>query len=123
MTTPILGIPELADGQINQFAVANAAIRALESASNAVLSVNLSSGDHSLTAGEFTENFVFVTTGNSTTRTLTVQATRRVFAVLNGGSSTLNVTLGSTTLTLASNKTRLFYTDGTANGLTQLDLS
>lgn len=123
MTTPILGITELADGQIDQFATANAAFRALEGSTNAVLSVDLTSADDTLTSDEFTRYFLFSTTGNSTTRTLTVPASARIFAVRNGGSSTLDVTRGSTTLTVASGKTRLFYTDGTTNGLTQLDLS
>lgn len=123
MTTPILEITELADGQINQFATMNTALRALEAAANDSLSVDLTSADATLTSAQFFGYWLFRTTGNAVSRTLNVPQKKRVFAVYNGGSATLNVTRGTTTLTVAASKTRIYYADGTANGLMLLDLT
>lgn len=123
MPTPILDLTEVADGQIDQFAVYNQALRDLEAASNAQLAVDLSAGDHSLTAAEFTRNFIFVATGNTVSREIAAPATIRVFVVRNTGSATLDVSVGSTTLTIATLKSRMFYTDGTANGIVALDFT
>jgi hypothetical protein len=123
MATPILDITEVADGQIDQFAVYNQALRDLEAAANAQLSIDLSAGNHSLTSAEFTRNFVFVTTGNAVSRTLSAPATIRTFVIRNAGSATLIVSVGSTTINVATAKSRMFYTDGTANWLVVLDLA
>jgi hypothetical protein len=123
MSTPILDITEVADGQIDQFAVYNQALRDLEAASNAQVSLDLSGGDYSLSAAEFTRNFVFITTGNAVSRTLSVPPTIRTFVVRNTGSATLIVSVGSTTINIATAKSRMFYTDGTANGIVALDFT
>lgn len=123
MTTPILEITELANGQINQFATANDAFRALEAALQAVLPVDLSSGSHALQDEDFLRNLIFVATGNTTSRTISIPQKARVFLVRNSGSASLDVVRGSTTIAIASGKSRVLYTDGTANGLVALDLS
>jgi hypothetical protein len=121
--SPILGITLLANSQVNQFALVNEAIETLEASSNDSLSIDLSAGNSTLTAPQFSGHFLFQTTGNAVSRTLTVPDDKRLFAVHNGGSATLNVTRGTTTLTVAASKSRLFYTDGTANGLVLLDFT
>lgn len=123
MATPILGLNELADGQIDQFLAVNENSLRIEDASNASIAVDLSAGDYTLTAAEFAGYFLFQSTGNAVSRTLTVPQSIRIFAVLNGGSATLNIARGTTTLTIAAGKTRIYHTDGTANGLVLLDLT
>ena len=102
MTTPILGITELASGQVDQFATANEAFRALESASNNVLQLTIS-GATTLTAEQFTRNAVFACAGHTASQNLTVPALSRVFVVHNKGSASgsLNVVRGSTSISLA----------------------
>jgi lysophospholipase L1-like esterase len=117
MTTPILGIPELADGQIDQFATANEALRALESAGNDFAAVDLSSGDVALTSSQFAADAVFRSSGNAVARTLTVPAAKRLFIVHNGGSASLSVIRGSASISVPSGEARLLYADGTTNGL------
>jgi hypothetical protein len=119
----ILGITKSNNNSTEAYLILNDAIDALAQSANRSLSINLASADYTLTATEFTRNKLFQTTGNAVSRTLTVPASVRIFAVRNGGSSTLNVTRGSTTLTVATTKTRFFYTDGTTNGLVLLDLT
>lgn len=117
MTTPILGIPEVSDGQVDQFLVYNNALRSLEASTNDFLSVSLASADLTLSSAQFTSVQVFRTTGNAVTRTLTVPASKRLFIVNNGGSAALNVTRGSTTFSVSAGNYSTFYTDGTTNGL------
>ena len=117
--TPILEITELAVGQVDQFATANAAFRALEAAANAVLTLTIS-GAVTLTKDQFLRNAVFVCQGHTAAQNLTVLASMRKFTVHNKGTSSgvLNVVLGSTSIALAVGSAPAnFYTDGTANGL------
>jgi hypothetical protein len=117
MTTPILSITELADGQVDQFATANEMVRALEGATQNYLSVDLSAGNATLSLANYQDYFVFVSSGNTVSRSITVQQNKRFFAVRNGGSAALSVILGSTTKTLPAGETAIYYTDGAANGL------
>lgn len=117
MTTPILLITELADGQVDQFATANEAWRSMEAAGNDFTTVSLASSDVTLTAAQFAADFLFVSSGNAVSRTLTIPAAKRFFAVYNGGSAALNVTRGSTTISVDVGDCVLLYSDGTTNGL------
>lgn len=123
MATPILNITELSDGQVNQFATCNTALRALESAANDYLDVDLSGANDTLTAAEFRGAVIFRVTGNTVSRSLTLPANKRLFVISNGGSATLDVIIGSTTLTVAASKSRMFYADGTTNGLALMDFT
>lgn len=123
MTTPILGIPEVATNQVNQYLTVNEAIRLLEGASNDNYSVNLAAGDVTITATEFNKRFMFISSGNTVARIFTVLVSKRFFAVKNGGSFALSVKLGTTTISLAAAASGLFYCDGTANGLFNISSS
>lgn len=123
MATPILDITEVADGQIDQFAIYNEALRDLEASENAAVSLDLSASDLTVTAEQMTRNKVFVTTGNAVSRTLSFPARIRNFLVRNTGSATLIVSIGSTTINVATLKTRMFQSDGATNGLVLLDLT
>lgn len=117
MTTPILGIIELALGQVDQFATANEAFRALEAAGNDVLAVNLASGNATLSAAQFSSAALFRSSGNTIARSITVPASKRLFAVQNGGSFQLSVIRGSTTVGVAAGRSAILFSDGTTNGL------
>lgn len=117
MTSPILRIPEAADGEINQYLRLNEAIRLLESAGNDFAVIDLSSGNATLTESQSVRNFAIFVVGNSVPRVLTVRQAKRFFLVRNSGSSNLMVKLGSTELGLAANSASIFFSDGNANGL------
>lgn len=117
MTTPILAIPELSDGQINQYLTCNEAMRALESSANDFFSADLSSADKALSALEFSRSLFFVVSGNTVARSLTVPAIKRFFAVRNAGTFALSVVRGSTTININPEDIALFFCDGTTNGL------
>ena len=121
MTTPILKIPEAADGQVNQYLVLNEGLRALESAGNNFYVVDMSAGNVTLTDVSpgfvFSRNFLFKSDGNSVARTLTIPASKRLFSVQNGGSAALTVKLGTAEVSVPAGGAFLFYCDGTANGL------
>ena len=118
--TPILGITELASNQVNQFATANEAFRALESATNDFLEVALGAGNATVAASDFRTYFMFRATGNAVARDLLFPAGKRFFLVHNAGSATLNVKLGTTTLTLDAGLAAFYYADGTSNGLIKI---
>ena len=120
MTTPILAIPECASGQVDQFAVYNEALRALEKATQDFLEVDLVSANATLTAANFRAYYLFRAKNNAVARDLTLPANKRNFAVQNTGSATLSIKLGSTTLTLTAGSSAMYYADGTTNGLIKI---
>jgi hypothetical protein len=117
MTTPILGITEIANNQLNQYLTANEAFRALEASTNDFLSVDLSASDVTLTQAQFATAYAFVGTGHTLTRALTVPASKRAFVVRNAGTQNINVTRGATVFAITAGGSFLLLTDGTANGL------
>ncbi len=120
MATPILDIDELANGQVDQYLTANASTRAIEAAANDFLSVDLSAGNATLTAAQYRGYVLFRSSGNTVARDLTLQAIKRLVVVENGGTATLSVKLGTTTITISAGEAGLLYSDGTANGLTSV---
>lgn len=120
MATPILNITECASGQVDQFAVYNEALRALEQAANGFIEKDLSAANLSLTLADFRAYYLFRIINNAVARDLTLPANKRNFAVQNTGSATLSIKLGSTTLTLLAGASAMYYADGTANGLIKL---
>jgi hypothetical protein len=123
MATPILNITEVADGQIDQFLVYNQALRDLEAATNAILPLDLSAANRSITSTEFTRNYIFVTTGNAVSRTLSFPSQIRNFVVRNAGSAVLIAAVGTTQINVPVGRSRMFYSDGTTNGLVLLDFT
>jgi len=121
LTSPILSIKEASDGQTNQFATLNEAIRALEAAGNDFYSVSLASGDFAITNATpdfiFSRYFLFKTTGNTVARVLTVPQAKRFFGVYNGGTFSLKVKRGTAEISVPAGSAYLFYGDATTNGL------
>lgn len=125
MTTPILKITEVSNGQIDQYLTVNEAIRIMEAASNDVLEIDLSSGNKAVTNlapnYEMLRYFMFSCSGNTVAREVTFSGNKRNFSVLNGGTVGLSVTIGTTTITVPAGDAYLFYCDGTANNLTRIE--
>lgn len=121
MATPILNLTELAASSTNAYAIANEMLRDTEESNNDFLAVDLMSGNVTITNTtpnwDFSRFFLFRAQNNTVSRDLTFPANKRHFAVENTGSATLNVKLGTTTLTVAAGVASQFYADGTANGL------
>jgi hypothetical protein len=112
----LLNLDQITAGQLQMYVTANVQVNQLEKATNDLLAVTLS-GDVTLSSTQFTRAFTFVCSGNSSAHTLTVLASKRIFAVENNGSADMTVALGSTSLTLAAGSSGIFKTDGTTNGL------
>lgn len=117
MSTPILGITELAANQVNQFATANEAFRAIESAMRGFLLLDFSVSNIELDQSEFASAFLFRATANTVPRDLLVPEISGFFAVQNLGSEVLNIVRGSTSLSLAAGSAKFYYSDGSVNGL------
>lgn len=120
MTTPILNIPEVQSGQVNQYLVYNTALRALEASQNDVIDVDLSSADGSVTLEELRQHWMIVGSGHSVPRAITVPSAKRQFAVHNTGTDTVTVSIGATDVVIPASTSYLLYADGTANGLVRV---
>lgn len=117
MATPILNIVELANGQVDQYLTGNTAFRALEAAGNAVASVVLAEGNATLTLADLREAGLFLCTGHTVARVLTVPPLQRFFCVANSGTGTISVAVGTTLIDVTAGQMRGFAADGTADGL------
>lgn len=117
MATPILDITELANGQTDQYLTANEAFRELEAAANAVSAVDLEADDATLTLAQLRAAGLFLCSGHTVARVLTVPALQRFFCVANGGTDDVDVTVGSTAITVTAGTMRAFFADGTTDGL------
>lgn len=120
MTTPILEIPEIANNSVNQYLTANEAFRALEAASNDFLSVDLSAGNVTLTTAQFTRYGLFISSGNTVSRNVTVPASKRKFSFFNGGTFPVFVVRGTGSIQVPDGESVLISTDGTTNGIRRL---
>lgn len=118
-----LNLTTVSSSQNNKETTINNADAAIESALTEMLSSDLSAGNVTVSAAQYRANLGFKTTGNAISRNYTLQAIERTVWIKNGGSATLNVKLGSTTLTLIAGASSFFYTDGTANGLEKIDVT
>lgn len=121
MATPILNITELADGQVNNYSTSNTGVRALESASNDFLTVDLSAGSVTLTSAQYRGYVVYRSSGNTVARDLTLAAIKRLCIVHNNSTAILSVKMGTATVPVPPAATRLIYTDGTANGILEIN--
>ena len=93
--SPILSIPLTAPTQTDKTTTMNDGIVQLEGALQDQLVLDFSAGNITLTTTQFTRYQVFLCTNISTTRSLIIPLTKRVFVVRNTGSAAL--TVGGTT--------------------------
>jgi hypothetical protein len=124
MPTDNLQLTQIAANQDQKEVTANAALLQLSSALADSKSYDLSAGNAAVSTGDYENFLIFETTGNAISRNLTLPAHERAAVLIkNGGSATLNIVVGSTTLTLASGKYGFYRTDGTTNGLEAISLA
>lgn len=116
MSTPILNLPSLANGAAN-YLLGNETMEGLESATQDFLSVDMTSGNVTLTLAQFRGDALFRCGGHTVSRNLTLAANKRLFVVHNNGTGIVSVIMGSTTVTIQPTDAHLLYSDGTANGL------
>ena len=123
MPTPNLAITHGAASQNQKEVTLNAALDALDQATQGELAVNLSAGNVALTDAEFRSAFAFRSVGvggGGAGDTLTVPAIRRLFYVNNAdGTATLIAARGITTVNIPAGEGRLLYADGATDGLFQ----
>lgn len=119
MSSPNLAIPHVAAAQNQKEVTINDAIDALDRALNALLELDLSAGDVTLTAMEVrTAMAIRITGGFGAQRTLTLPALQRLLLVANGDVvNALTLVCGTTQLSLPARTARLIYLDGTVDGL------
>jgi hypothetical protein len=122
MTTPILDITEIANGQTDQYLTANEAFRALEAAAYAALAVDLSGGDVELTDEELRGYGQFVCSGQAADQALDVPADiPKTFVVWNTDATydvDVDVVGGSSPIAVAPGDSGFFAVDG-AGGITR----
>ncbi|AXQ69750.1 tail protein [Caulobacter phage CcrSC] len=114
--TPILHLPQVAPNQDQKESTINTSLAILEAASNDTLEVSLTAGDVTLNTDEYTKYFHHQFYGHTTTRTVSLPATKRWFSVENMGTATITFQIyGSAGLSaeLASGKIGLVVSDGT----------
>lgn len=113
-----LDITQVSASQNQKEVTINDAIGALDAALTEGLTVDFTSGNVTLTDAQFRGNIAFIASNMAAGRTLTVPEIKRLFIVNNpDASESLDVIRGTTTITVDTETTTLFYTDGTANGL------
>ncbi len=122
--TPILAIPQIAEGQSSAYLVANAGITALEEAENRQLAVDMSGGDVTLTETQFLRNVLFRCSGQVDDDNLTIPdeitvdgspvTPQRKFLVRNDSDTySVTVTDGTLTFEIPTESTALLIYDGT----------
>lgn len=118
-----LSLPAVASNQNSKELTINTAFTQLSGALADGLSCDLSAANYTLSSANFKSYINFITSGNTVARTFTVPAVKRAaFLIQNGGTASLSIVRGTTTLTLTAGNAAFYVTDGTANGLSQLPL-
>lgn len=127
MTTPILGITEVANNQTDQYLTVNEAVRSLESSTNAVLSVDLTSADVTLTSAQLNGSQVFNCSGHTVARILTLPTpsplTDRVLAVKNSGTAQIVVLAPSGAVPVLPNQKVILSYDSSSLEILSGDIS
>ncbi len=112
--TPILSIPLVAPTQTDKTTTLNDAIAAIEDATQDQLAVDMSAGNVTLTATQFTRHAVFMCSGLTADRDLVVPLTKRVFVVRNASAHNLTVKGASgATVVIAAGDGSIIHDDGT----------
>lgn len=123
-----LGAVQLTQGQAAPEVSVNDAVGRMDAALTEVFTVNLASGNVSITPAQYQANMFFNCTGVATTgRTVTLATTvvKRslvIFECASTNTNTISLIVGSTTLTLSPGRTYAVRTDGTANGVVARDI-
>lgn len=117
-----LGAPALVGGQANPETTSNDAVGRLDAAMTEKLVVDLTN-NVVLTTAQYQSSFWFSVTPAGVAKTLTLPAVKRLVWITNGGANSISVVKGSTSIALGVGGSAFYYTDGTANGLLQVDVT
>ena len=116
-----LNLPVVAAAQNQKEVTINAATQQLSSALADFFSIAMAGSNYVLSTANFQDYLGFATTGNTAGNTFTIPASKRaLFYIQNGGSASLSVVVGSTSLSVAAGAVGFFQTDGTSNGLVSI---
>lgn len=117
--TARLGLPLIGENDSGKYLTHNEALGDLDKALARKMTVSLASASAALTDADYQENLGFLLTGVATSgRTVTLpSAIERIalFAAAAGNSNSLNVKIGSNTVTLAPGESAWIHTDGAGN--------
>ena len=112
--TPNLAIEHILQSQAQKEVTANEAFDALDQALNDLTTIDVSAGNTTVSAEDFTRNVLLVLTGTPAgALDLTVPGTKRLFIVQNDCGQDVAVTAGAGALILIAGQRRLLYGDGT----------
>jgi hypothetical protein len=112
--TPNLAIEHILQSQAQKEVTANEAFDALDQAMNDFTTLDVSAGNTTVSADDFTRNVLLVLTGTPAgVLDLTVPASKRLFIVQNECGQDVAVTAGAGAQVLTSGQRRLLYGDGT----------
>ena len=121
-----LDVPQLTEGQASPEVTANDASARVANAISDIMTVDLTSGNVSVTATEYRTSMFFNCSGVATSgRTVTLPLVKRALVIFEcpaANTNTISLIRGSTTLTLSPGRTYAVRTDGTANGLVARDV-
>lgn len=118
-----LNLSQVAANQDQKEVTINDQVGQIDAAITEILSTSVASGNVTLTSAQFRGACKFIGTGHTVARDLTFPAIERAFFIVqNDGTSsgTLNVVVGSTSLSLAVGEIGHYSTDGTTNGLNRV---
>jgi hypothetical protein len=112
--TPNLAIEHLLQSQAQKEVTANEAFDALDQAMSDFTTIDVSAGNTTVSAEDFTRSVLLVLTGTpAASLDLTVPASKRLFIVQNDCGRDVAVTAGAGALILTAGQRRLLYCDGT----------
>jgi len=112
-----LALDQVAASQAQKEVAINDIFGQVDAASTEFLALNLGSGNVTVTAAQARRAMLLRTTGNAVARDLTLPQLKRELTIQNGGSATLSIKRGTTTITLGAGLVTKIYLDGTANGM------
>ncbi|MDI9847380.1 hypothetical protein QM467_04805 [Rhodoblastus sp. 17X3] len=115
-----IGITPVVSSMTDKEGAINSALGQYDAAISELASVDVSAGNVTLTAAQWTGAQVVSVTGATTAgRTVTGVASKRLIAVQSAAANTQSFSfkIGTASFTIAAGTIKLFYADGTANGL------
>lgn len=112
-----LTLDQVAASQAQKEVAINDIFGQVDAAVTELLLVNLAAGNVAITAAQARRAMLLRTAGNAVARDLTLPQIKRELTIQNGGSATLSIKRGATTITLGAGLVTKVYTDGTTDGM------
>jgi hypothetical protein len=116
------GAATLTGGQANPETTTNDAVGRLDAALSEITTVDCTTGA-TLSTTDYQTAFRFNLDPVGASQDLVLPAVKRMVFIDNQGANSIDIVKGSTSIALPSGTSGFFYTDGTTNGLEQLNLA